>query len=200
MKTCFTVITGGYDELKPPRVISDGWEYVIFSDKFLDVPPWNCIVTDKHNQELKLMPNADLFNNITLYVDGSIEITGDLNKFVKEVPDRYTTWKHPHRTTITQEAEAVIKLKGCNRAMVYKDVNRYINAGYSGPLVASGVLLRDLNDPVVRRVNKLWYNEWLNSCGRDQLSFGFSCWRNGLEPYLFDQDVFKRYFKWGSHL
>jgi len=200
MKTCFTVITGGYDELKPPRVISDGWEYVIFSDKFLDVSPWNCIVTDKHNQELKLMPNADLFNNITLYVDGSIEIIGDLNEFVKEVPHRYTTWKHPHRTTITQEAEAVIELKGCNRALVYKDVNRYINTGYNGPLIASGILLRDLNDPVVRRINKLWYNEWLNSCGRDQLSFGFSCWRHGLEPYLFDQDVFNKYFCWGSHL
>jgi len=199
MNTCYTVITGGYDTLKPPRIISEGWEYTVFSDKFIDVPPWGCIVTDKHNRELKIMPNAELFNNITLYVDGSIEIIGNLNKFVKEVPNRYASCKHPHRTNIMQEAEAVIRLKGCSRPLVMQQIDRYIDAGFDEPLAECCVLLRNLNDPVVRRINKLWHSEWLNSCGRDQLSFGYSCWKYGLKPYLFDQVVFKRYFKLYSH-
>ena len=201
MNTCYTVISPStYDELKPPRVISEDWEYVVFSDKFLDVTPWNCIITDKHNRELKLLSNAELFNNITLYVDGSVEIIGDLNELIKEVPTRYTAGKHPHRDNLMQEAEAVIKLKGCNRSLVMQQVDRYINSGCNEPLAACYVLIRDLNDPVVRRINKLWHSEWLNSCGRDQLSFGYSCWKYGLKPHLIEHEIFNKYFCWGSHL
>ena len=201
MNTCYTVITKGYDELKPcPE--SRGWEYIVFTDSFIDVHPWRCVITDKHNRELKLRPQGELFNNLTLYVDGSIQITGDLNQFCSEVPQFYTAWKHPHRDTVRQEASAVVRLKGCDKTQVKEQIDRYRDAGWRDNmgLAACGVLLRDLSDKSVRDINHTWYREWKNSCGRDQLSFMYSFWRSGYAPDLFGNDIFNKYFKWGKHL
>ncbi len=199
MNTCYTTITNNYDQLKPPRVISDRWEYLVYSDVFIDCPPWHCVVTDKHNRELKIKPNAELFQNLTLYVDGSIEIIGDLNQFCSEVPNWFTAWKHPHRNTVAEEVKAVVKLKGCDPEQVKAQMNRY-KAMPDDYLAACGVLLRDLSDPIVRKINSTWYEEWLNSCGRDQLSFPWAFFKHGLKPDLFDNNTFDKYFKWGRHL
>ncbi len=200
MNTVYTVITGNYDQLKPPRVISQGWDYVVFSDKFLDVPPWNCTITEKHNREIKIKAE-DLYKGLTLYVDGSIEIIGDLNQFCSEVPNWYTAWRHPHRTTVKQEAKAVIRLKGCDPIEVNEMMARYKRSGFKEMgLAACGVLLRDLSNPMVRKINNIWYNEWLNGPGRDQLSFMYAFFKAGYQPDLFDNETFNKYFKWGKHL
>ena len=200
MNTCYTTITNGYDELKPcPE--AEGWEYIVFADRFLDVAPWRCIVTGKHNRDLKIKSHGEMHRNLTLYVDGSIEIIGDLNELIKEVSNRFAAWKHPHRDRLEEEARAVIKLKGCNPGLVWQQVEKYTKEGYKGDtLAACGVLLRDLSDSVVRDVNNTWYNEWVGSCGRDQISFLYSCWKHGIEPDLFSNEVFNRYFRWGNHL
>lgn len=201
MNTAYTVITGGYDELKPPKVISEDWEYVVFSDTFIDVPPWQCVITKNHNRFIKIKAE-DLFRNITLYVDGSIEIIGDLNEFIKEVPNWYSAWKHPHRSSVKEEAKAVVSLKGCDPIEVNEMMARYKKEGFRDNmgLAACGVLLRDLSDKSVRRINSIWYNEWLGGPGRDQLSFMYSFWKAGYSPDLFSDDIFNKYFKWGAHL
>jgi len=198
MKTCFTVITNNYDELKPPRVVAHGWEYVCFSDKFLDVPPWNCIITTKPNREIKIKAE-ELFRNLALYVDGSIEIIGDLNEFIKEVPHKMTAWKHPHRKTVAEEAEAIIRIKGCDPVQVWSQFHRY-NVYKDDMLAACGVLLRSLNSRNIRMINSFWYNEYVNGVKRDQLSFIYSCKKHGVTPHLFDNTVFNKYFYWCKHI
>lgn len=196
--TCYTVITNGYDNLTPPRVISDGWEYVVFSDRFIDVPPWQCVITDKHNRDIKIRGHLYLYFNLTLYVDASITIKGDLNKLI--VPDRYAAFIHPHRKSIEEEAEAVIRIKGCDHSVVWDQVSRYRKSGYKADELAQcGVLLRDFSDPVVRRINNTWYDEWSNSCGRDQMSFLYSCWRNNHKPILLSRSIFNKFFILNNH-
>ena len=200
MNTCFTTITNNYDELRDPYV-SDGWEYVVFSDRHLESDIWNCIVTDKHNRELKIKPNTEMHRTLNLYVDGSIQIIGDLNEFISEVPQWWSMWKHPHRNTLKQEAKAVVKLKGMNQALVDQQMDRYKKAGFKDiGLAACGVILRDLSDQVVRDMCNDWYDEWLNSCGRDQLSMPYVFWKHGFEMDLFGNDIFNKFFKWGKHL
>lgn len=201
MNTCFTCITNNYDDLKDPLVITPGWEYVVFSDKYLKSDVWNCIVTEKHNREIKIKPNTELHKNLTLYVDGSIHIIGDLNEFCSEVPNWWSMWKHPHRDTLKQEARAVVKLKGMNKELVRQQMYRYSKAGFRDiGLAACGVLLRDLSDPDVVKLCNSWYDEWLNSCGRDQLSCPYVFWKHGYKMDLFGNEVFNKYFKWGKHL
>lgn len=198
MNTVFTTITNRYDDLKPPRVISEGWEYIAFMDEFVDVPPWQCIVTQKSNRELKILA-CEMFHNLTLYIDGSIEIRGDLNEFIKEVPHRYSVLRHPHRDSVKDEAKAVIKLKGISSEIVQKQLSQYKGFPDNMGLAACGVLLRDLSDPDVRRVNRIWWDGFVYQSGRDQLNFMQSCWLAGVEPYLFSSEVFNKYFKLHKH-
>jgi len=201
MNTCYTINIGNYDEIKPPRILSEGWEYILFSDRFIDCPPWRCVITTKHNREIKIKAD-DLFKNLTLYVDGSIEIIGDLNQFCCEVPNWYSAWKHPHRDSVTKEADAVIRLKGCDADQVHRQMRRYEADGFRDDmgLAACGVLLRDLSDSTVRHINKMWFEEFQNGVKRDQISFMYSFYRMGLEPDMFGNSVFNKYFKWGQHL
>lgn len=199
MNTCYTVITNNYDTLKKPYV-SPGWEYIVFSDHYISDPIWNCTVTSKHNRDVKIRAHNELHENLTLYVDGSIEIIGDLNAFCSEVPNWFSMWKHPHRDSIFQEAEAVIRLKGMDRRSVYSQMKRYKKRGYNDiGLAACGVMLRDLSDSKVREICDDWYDEWLLSCGRDQLSLPYVFWKHGYEMDLFDNNVFNKYFRWLKH-
>ena len=122
MNVCYTVITNHYDTLKEPSVITPGWEYVLLTDHTVNSDVWDVRITTAHNRYLKI--NAP-FDGLTIYVDGSIEIIGDLNEFIAEVSQVFTIWRHPHRTCTFTEAEAVIKLKGMNPNEVYKQMQRY---------------------------------------------------------------------------
>jgi hypothetical protein len=197
MATVFTVITNSYDTLKEPFV-SKGWEYVCFSDKPIKSDVWDVRITKKHDRDLKI--NAP-FTGLTLYVDGSIQIIGDLNQFVSEIPTWFTLWKHPHRDNTYEEAEAVIKLKGMDPEKVYEQIKRYSLDGFPRdfPLAANGIMLRDLSDSKVKAICDRWWSEWSKGVRRDQLSLMYCFWCDGLMPDLFDDSVMNKYFIWGNH-
>jgi hypothetical protein len=95
----------------------------------------------------------------------------------------------------------VVRLKGCNRNRVDRQLKRYKNHSLPGNwgLGANGVMLRDLSDPDVQRINEMWWREFQRGVKRDQLSLMYCFWRLGKYPHLFSNQVFNRYFKWGKH-
>jgi hypothetical protein len=201
MNVAFTCITNNYDELKDPLVISEGWRYVAFCDKFIYSDVWECYVTEKHNRDIKIRPHMELFHELSLYVDGSIQIKGDLNQFITEVPTWFTLWKHPHRDNITQEANAIVKMKGINRVLVDQQLARYKKDGYTkNGLAACGVILRDLSDHAVRKICNTWWEEFERGVARDQISLPYAFWKHGFSMDLFNNDIFNKYFSWGKHL
>lgn len=198
MKTCYTVITNSYDELKDPYV-SDGWQYVVFSDRHLDSDVWDCIITEKHNRDIKIRPHLEMFENLTLYVDGSIEIVGNLNEFVSEVPNWFSIWQHPHRQCTFDEAATVISIKGMNSKRVWKQMERYKSLPRNWGLGANGIMLRDLADEKVKQICELWWSEFNRGAPRDQLSLMYCFWSMGYKPDLFDNSIMQKYFNWLSH-
>ena len=201
MNTCYTVISpASYDELKPPRIISEDWQYVVFSDRHIESDVWDCIVTDKHNRDIKIRPHLALFNNLTLYVDGSIEIIGDLNQFITEVPTWLTLWKHPSRNCTFDEAATVIDIKGMKADKVWRQMARYKSMPRNWGLAANGIMLRDLSDSKVIEICDMWWDEWERGAKRDQLSLMWCFYSLGYKPDLFDNSIMNKYFNWGRHL
>jgi len=202
MNTCYTVITGGYDELKPPKIISDNWQYVVFSDRHIESDIWDCIVTDKHNRDVKIRPHLEMFENLTLYVDGSIEIIGDLNQFITKINNTFAVWLHPHRSTVEQEIKAIIDDKGINKVKARSQLSEYIKTGFKDNmgLYACGVLLRDLSNPEVKIICDEWYKEYIKGVSRDQISLPYVFWKSGWEPDVFNDFIFNQYFIWGRHI
>jgi len=194
---CYTVITNDYDELKEPFV-SEGWRYIVFSDRFIESEHWECYITDKHNRDIKIRPHKELFHEPCLYVDGSIEIIGNLNEFITEVPTWFSIWKHPHRDCVYDEADAVVRLKGCHPGLVKQQMARYDIPKHWG-LGANGIMLRDLSDSKVRQICERWWKEYQNGVERDQLSLMPVFHKMGYKPDLFGNDIMNKYFKWGKH-
>ena len=197
---CYTVITNNYDQLKDPKIVSDGWEYICLSDQPIESDVWQYRHLECHNREPKIMAH-EYFDGLTLYIDGSISIHGDLNEFIAEVPGWFSIWQHPHRNCTYIEADAVIKLKGMDPVIVHSQMERYISEGFpcNFGLGACGIMLRDLSDEAVQTICDLWWSEWERGAKRDQLSLMYSFWKMGFKPDLFSKEIMRKYFKWGDH-
>ena len=91
----YTCITGGYDTLTEPEFVSDGFDYVCFTDNVdLNSDVWEIRPLPKETDSLsqvkkqryvKLNPHLLLSDyDISIWVDGNVKINGDLNTFMKE--------------------------------------------------------------------------------------------------------------------
>jgi hypothetical protein len=198
MQVAYTVIQGNYDTLKNP-FISKGWRYVCFTDQPIKSDIWEIRpLSGKHNRDLKI--NCP-FQWLTLYVDASIEIVGDLNEFASEVPGWYSIWLHPHCQCTYTEAERVIDMKGMDELEVNDMMLRYMEEGFprNFGLGANGIMLRDMSDKAVRQICRLWWDEFVEGPQRDQLSLMYSFWKSGYKPDLFSSEIMRKYFVWHRH-
>jgi hypothetical protein len=191
-----------YDELKDPLIVSEGWQYVVFSDTHLYSDVWECVIVKESNRFMKIKGFVEMFQTLTLYVDGSIHIKGDLNQFITEVPNWFTLWQHPHRKTVKQEVEAIIKMKGISPLRARDQLKKYVNRGFKDDmgLYQCGVMVRDFSDKTVREICSDWYYEFESGVKRDQISIPYVFWKHGYKPDTFDDSIFNKYFIWGKHL
>ena len=202
MNTCYTIITNNYDSLKEPTVVSKGWEYVCLSDRMRTSETWKVHLIEGDNRDYKIRPYNVLFEGITLYVDGSMQIIGDLNELIEEVPTWFSIWKHPHRNCTYKEAKAVVSLKNQNKGLVDQQMQRYKDEGFPGNwgLGANGIMIRDTSDRGVRRICEEWWIEYGKGASRDQLSLMYCFWKRAVKPHLFRDFIMQKYFIWGAHL
>jgi alkaline ceramidase TOD1/glycosyltransferase MUCI70-like protein len=112
----YTCITGGYDQLIAPAVISPGWHYTCFTDDahaLTPTPPWEIVELEdldrvkiggaydpvRTARRVKIVPHTlahigpELFNHPDhkrLWVDANLEVDCDLNKFIFRVGKNLT--------------------------------------------------------------------------------------------------------------
>lgn len=178
-KVIYTAIANDYDSLKEPLIISRGWDYICYTNNpHLRSIHWNIIYlptlnTVKQVRELKIVPLFDY--DECIWIDGSIEIRCDLNKFVENWCKRdLTLMKHPQRNCIYEEAIACIKRKKDdptiinNQMQIYKANNYPENNG----LVATGLIYRKFTNEL-KKFCKKWNSHVQAYSLRDQLSFNF---------------------------
>ena len=196
---CYTVITNNWDTLKEP-VISEGWEYICFTDDpELRSDVWDMRVTDRPQREVKIKGYKYFGNEPALYIDGSIKIIGDLNRFTGAIRRDWSAWKHPLRDCIFDEAEAVITGKDRDRAEVMTQMERYESIPRNWGLWQTGVMYGDFRIEWVRKLSRLWYHEVANGIDRDQLSLSYCAWAMGKKPHSIPEVVIDKFFKLHFH-
>lgn len=213
---CYTCITNGYDTLKDPLIVSKDIDYIVFSDRFQFSNIWQFrkIPDDlkyldvvKQQRILKICPHRYLPEyNISIWVDGSFSIKGDLNKFIQNYDLHKTSIYsriHPCRKCIYDEAKACIELNKDSKEVITRQINRYETEGYPKNIgmVETGILLRRHNDRRCQIIDNAWATELLNESRRDQLSFNYVCWKNKFLPgYLTSEfNVNNEYFELRKH-
>ena len=95
----------------------------------------------------------------------------------------------PHsdgRTTIKEEAEAIILSEKADPLLVRKQLETYKNNGFQDNigLFEAGILVRAHNDLWVIEAMEQWWHEIKTHTQRDQLSLPYVLWKTGLDFHV----------------
>ena len=218
MKKCiYFPLMGDYDNFKEPSFISDGWDYICYTNnKKLKSKKIKIIYTDGEGlNNARFCRKVWTFHNI--YADGydlsiatgaQIRIKGDLNKFLKEVlPDDdsidMAITSHPNRNCVYQEAERCLKRD--QPKLVRAQMKFYEKQGYpkNNGLIAGAFLIRKHDrENVVKHCEK-WWEQIEKFSMRNQLSFDYVLWKyNLIKVHRFTYDYVRGkngYFKKHKH-
>jgi hypothetical protein len=211
----YTCITNDYDNLWEPDIINDTIDFICFTNNLemksdtiwsiRKIPKiFNHLPNKKLYRALKLLPHL-LFNNydMSLWVDGSVEIKKGLERFIKSYSNnKITLSENPYFDCIYKEAELIKKLKKEKPEIVDKQISKYSSFNYpkNNGSVQTGILLRKHNDPEVIKFNEQWWKETLDNSNRDQLSFNFLKWKSSLNINVIPSNIFySDYFRLRKH-
>ncbi len=210
----YTAIFDNYDPLWSPKYKSESCDYVCFSDnQKLRTKTWTLAqLSSEHlppallNRKVKILPHLYFPDyEYSIYIDGNIEIIGDMeelvNKYIKD--NLMACSQHQKRNCIYEEAEKCIELGKGDAHRIRRQMLNYRKVGYpkNFGLTDNSILLRRHNEPAVVKVMEDWWSELQNGSMRDQLSFNFVAWKHNFK-YIFMKDSVRKtnpYFRLHSH-
>jgi hypothetical protein len=167
-----------------PNLKIEGWEVRMLPDHDLGSP--------RESRRPKLLPHHFFPDHEwSLYVDNNVVITCDPLAFLeaRQGGAAFQAFRHPWRDCAYDEAEAVIQQGYDSEPRVREQVDLYRRKGlpaHAG-LIVGNVLLRRHHEPQLKAVAERWYEHVLTYSKRDQISFPFVTWSQGLSYGVFDQ-------------
>jgi GT2 family glycosyltransferase len=197
----YSAISGDYDELKRPEYVSEGCDYVCFSDKRIgNHHNWQIRPFDYYNADptrtaryVKLHPHVYFPDyEWSIWVDANLLIVGDVADFISGMPlnCHVATFKHPDRDCIYDEASKCIDLKLDKPEIIMAQVNRYRSENYPHNLGLSetNVIVRKHNEEDVIQLMNDWWKEIDNGSKRDQLSLNYVAYKNDIRLGFLAED------------
>lgn len=191
----YSCVTGNYDETSKPRHTFGNIDYVIFTDDKVKLDGWTIrAIPKEYRQETPALTNRyikmhpyELFAGsdyeYSIYVDGNIEIVGDLT------PMTYVTGKfglamhrHAMRDDIRKEVYACIAQKKGNKKKLLEQLKRYKKAGFPKKygMLECNVIVTDLKNQYAKKILESWWSEFLRSGSmRDQIAMPYILWKKG---------------------
>jgi len=212
----YTAIANNYDDLIDPKFISNNIDYYCFTDDIsMESEVWNLLEFPKDdlnstykNRLVKMLPHKYFSEyRYSVYIDGNIDILGDIEKLVNEylVEREYklAVPKHPQRNCLFEEAEACIKFRKDNAEIINKQIREYKKENFPNnlDLTENNIIFRKHNDPEVVNLMEDWWNEFNKFSQRDQLSFLYVIWKNNFDylPMLINSREENEYFRIRGH-
>lgn len=207
----YTTIFGNYDTLKPvPKQNITATFYCITDNPKLSAPGWKIILVNYPRKDLHPRLRAKYFKmfpyevpelnkkQITIYVDGSIQITSEkfVQYCVQNLASDMVLFKHPNRDCIYEELKASQSLEKYKTEPINEQIEAYKQLyPRNGGLYACGVLVRKHTEEV-KRVMQSWWLENIKWSYQDQLSFPFVCKQHNFTPGTFEENQYNTgYFK-----
>lgn len=181
----YTAVVQGYDELRDPAVVPEGWDFVAFSDRAIQSRVWNVRPLNYVDRDparsarfVKLHPHVYFpEHEYSIWVDANITPVDDLSALLGALGERSFVglFPHPHRNCVYVEAEACIARGKDAHASIAAQTTRYRNEGFPEQfgLWETGVLVRRHQDPACVRLMVAWWNEIFTGSRRDQISFPY---------------------------
>jgi len=192
----YTVIINQYDQLLPPvysslkenidffcitddeELQSDFYQIIRIERKFTDP------TIENRYYKINSHPVLESYK-YTMYLDGSVQvISSELLGIIKNMKkNTLALFRHPKRTGIYQEGEAVIRSNKEKPVPVIRHLLKLKKQGYpknNGMAVAT-IILRNNQSTEVKQFNSAWWQAFLSGPKRDQLSFNYVLWKENLK-------------------
>lgn len=192
----YTCISGDYDKLIIPEYISEECDYYFISEKDItngtiykwinldDVLPIKGLDNTRKNRYCKInvheiFPQYDY----SIYVDGNIKIISDIAMCLADIKRSGVAVSGKSSSLCTYvEALRCIGTQKDDKEKIIRQMERYYKEGmprYFGEFLCN-VLVRNHTNPTCKKLMEDWWNEVYRESKRDQLSFPYVLWKNGL--------------------
>lgn len=211
----YTAVAANYDELQPVGSPVAGVDYICFTEPGIVPPPcWMHrdlprmdLPPQSQNRFAKFHPHL-LFpdHDASIYVDGNIEIVGDLRALAEralaQAPIAF--YDHPVRTDPYAEAIECAKVGFDWSGAIRHQVRRYRTEGFRGDggLFEANVIVRAHHEKPVVRAMERWWQEWEGGVKRDQLSLMYVLWKERLQAHglgRHDARFVHEFFRYRKH-
>jgi hypothetical protein len=206
----YTAIFGNYDDLMGPLMTVPGCDFYCFTDnKDLKAGGFKMVYKNRQFEDptrdarmYKILPHKFLPGyDYTVWLDGSLIIKDPriaelVSKALKD--KEMALFKHRERNCIYKELEVCIEQKRDDPEVMRAQIEKYRKEGYpeNNGLGETGVLIRKKSNKVIKH-NEAWWNEIESHSKRDQLSFNYVLWKQGLETAQIEGNAeFNPYFYW----
>ena len=211
MISIYTVITGNFDNLRPPQfyLASPKWEYVSFSDRPRKVSPWvNQSFPQTGDSRFdsripKIMPHLLLPDSeFSIYMDGAFRMSCDPITAIGLLGDAdLAVFHHPTNHDYHDEYQHYIKLQGwapSDVTLEYSTMNAD-RVPVTGEFYAGGVVIRR-HCEAVERFNELWMRYHAGGSNNDQFSLYRAIVESRVRVNLIPGDpLFSSYFGYSLH-
>lgn len=198
--TVYTVITNGYDNLRPPA--NDAWDksgntrYVCVTNvpSLPWCPPWEYVPCyapfdspSRNSRTAKILPHLYFDTEYSIYLDGYFVLNMNPNEIVAEtLRESYDIALHKHfsRRNVWDEFKVVDDLVYADPEQVFEQRLAYMRRDYpSDPVTApdihsNGFIVRRHNENT-RQLNDSWWHYYMRGTERDQLSLPLALWKCG---------------------
>lgn len=203
----YSCIIGRYDNIIEPVICDDDVDYFLFTDqevpkdsiwKKIDVTQYaeyNQLTPIELNRKIKILPYEYLPEyDITIYVDGNIECVAYLTPLLSDFGNAgFGVHYHSRRDCIFDEAIAVKHYRNIKTEMTKEQLNAYASEGFPKHygLYENSILIRKHNDERVKKLMKLWWEEYQKYPTRDQYSLPYAVWKLNMRSdiYILGNDI-----------
>lgn len=221
-KVIYTAIFGGKDDLKEPKMIPLGWDFVCFTDSNPVSGTWHTIQSKPESDDpvrsakiFKVLPHRFLPQyEYSVWIDGNMVVRGNPDALIEEylagvniaVYDHAWT-KDDSRNSVRAELSALLAMaeKGKYKddpVLMRKQVEAYLQEGFPDNigLISGMVIVRRHNQSDVVAAMNDWWQEIERYSRRDQLSFNYVAWKDHLDfKYIEEDSRNNHYFQWVPH-
>lgn len=188
----YSVVVGGYDEVRQPAVVDDRFDYVLFSDEHdgESIGVWRVRAIPHESADIlrlsryaKCLPARVLPEyEVSLYVDANVRILTPwvYDRFVELVGEdvEWAGVSHPDQHCIYDEICAIVQLRWVLDSEVAGWYGKIKNDGFPEKygLYENNVIFRR-HTKNVEKVGELWWRTLKADCKRDQFSLMYALWK-----------------------
>lgn len=197
----YTTVFGDTKPLHEPAAASAA-RFVCFTDQPITSSRWEIVrvppsSTPARDCRRLKQPSHIVFPQAraTLWTDSNFSLRVDPLELLERYPYPVMTFRHPHRSRISEEAGVIVSHDKGRPAAIHAQLAAYQAEGFDSEdnpqkeISAGGFVLRRHTE-AVKRFNEIWFHEVQTRSLRDQMSIDYAAWKAGVRI---------RYFP-GSHL